>query len=127
MSQDAPLPQMTFGKAIAACLAKYATFDGRARRSEFWYFFLFFIVVSWVALGAGMALFDKETGPVLYYIVYFGLTLPGLAALVRRLHDTNRSGWWYWITLTVIGAIPLIIWLCMKGTPGDNNYGKRTT
>ena len=127
MSQDAPFPPMTFGKDIAACLAKYATFGGRARRSEYWYFVLFFTVVSYVALGAGMALFDTGIGLVLYYIVVLGLALPLTACLVRRLHDTNRSGWWYWIILTGIGAIPLFIWLCMKGTPGDNNYGKRTT
>ena len=128
MSQDAPFPPMTFGKAIAACLAKYATFGGRARRSEYWYFVLFFTVVSYVALGAGTALFDMGIGLVLYYyIVVLGLALPLTACLVRRLHDTNRSGWWYWIILTGIGAIPLFIWLCMKGTPGDNNYGKRTT
>ena len=127
MSQDAPFPPMTFGKAIAACLAKYATFGGRARRSEYWYFVLFFTVVSYVALGAGTALFDTGIGLVLYYIVVLGLALPLTACLVRRLHDTNRSGWWYWIALTGIGAIPLFIWLCTKGTPGDNNYGKRTT
>ncbi|GDX87670.1 DUF805 domain-containing protein [Gemmatimonadota bacterium] len=129
MSQDAPFPPMTFGEAIAACLAKYATFGGRARRSEYWYFVLATSVVSWVAfaLGAGMALFGEGTGLVLYYIVLLGLTLPTTAASVRRLHDTNRSGWWLFIYLTGIGAIPLFIWLCMKGTPGDNNYGKRTT
>ena len=118
---------MTFGEAIAACLAKYATFGGRARRSEYFYFGLATSVVSLVALGAGTALFDLESGLVLYYIVLFGLALPSTACLVRRLHDTNRSGWWYWIALTGIGAIPLFIWVCTKGTPGDNNYGKRTT
>jgi len=59
----------------------------------------------------------------LSYLANLGLFLPSLAVAVRRLHDTNRSGWWYLIAFTIIGIIPLIIWFATRGTIGDNQYG----
>jgi hypothetical protein len=77
-------------------------------------------IVSIFLFGAGSLV---QSG--LYWLCILGLALPGLAVTVRRLHDTNRSGWWYAIVLTIIGAIPLTIWFCEEGTQGDNKYGPR--
>lgn len=108
--------QMTFGKAIATCFAKYADFKGRASRPEFWWFYLFTVLLSW-----GSSLVDSSQA--LYMIVNLAVFLPVIAAGSRRLHDTNRSGWWQLIVLTVIGLIPLIIWLAGKGSDQENQYG----
>jgi uncharacterized membrane protein YhaH (DUF805 family) len=128
---------MTFMEAVKSCLNKYATFRGRASRSEFWYFWLFTFVVMIVAtiidgiLGTGFKMTDPTTGVeanvgygYVYLIAMLGLILPSLAAAVRRLHDTGRSGWWLFIALIpLVGAILLLVWYCTKGTTGDNEYG----
>jgi uncharacterized membrane protein YhaH (DUF805 family) len=108
--------QMTFGKSIATCFAKYFDFKGRASRPEFWWFYLFTILLSW-----GSMLVDSSQ--VLSMIVNLAVFFPVVAAGSRRLHDTNRSGWWQLIMLTVIGLIPLIIWWASKGSNQDNQYG----
>lgn len=107
---------MTFGKAIVTCLSKYADFEGRASRPEYWWFYLFTLLVSWGAL-----LMDPTE--ILYGMFSIAFLLPGLAAGARRLHDTNRSGWWQLIALTIIGLIPLIIWLASQGDDRENQYG----
>lgn len=112
----APSEQMTFGKSIATCFAKYVDFKGRASRPEFWWFYLFTILLSW-----GSILVDSSQ--VLSMIVNLAVFLPVIAAGSRRLHDTNRSGWWQLIMLTVIGIIPLVIWQASKGSDQDNQYG----
>ncbi len=113
---DTPSEQMTFGKAIATCFAKYVDFKGRASRPEFWWFYLFTILLSW----GSMLVDDSE---VLNMIVNLAVFLPVFAAGSRRLHDTNRSGWWQLIMLTVIGIIPVVIWWASKGSDQDNQYG----
>ena len=111
-----PSAQMTFGKAIATCFAKYVDFKGRASRPEFWWFYLFTILLGW-----GSMLVDSSQG--LSTIVNLAVFLPVFAAGSRRLHDTNRSGWWQLIMLTVIGIIPVVIWWASKGSDQDNQYG----
>jgi len=99
---------------------KYADFNGRARRSEYWYFVLFSAIFSIVA-----SVIDGLTGyPILATIYGLAAFIPGLAVAVRRLHDTGRSGWWYLLVFTIIGIIPLIIFFAMEGTPGPNEYGR---
>ena len=102
-------------------LKKYAVFDGRARRQEYWMFVLFNIIIS-IVLGILEAIV-----PVLrFLVILYGLALivPSLAVAVRRLHDTNRSGWWVLISLIpIIGAILLLVWLVMDSQPGENKYG----
>ena len=61
-------------------------------------------------------------GPI-YALVLLVFFLPSLSAQVRRLHDRNKSGWWYLLCFTIIGAIPLLVWLCQKGTTGENRFG----
>lgn len=115
---------MTFQAAIASGFQNYATFSGRAARSEYWYWSLFALLV-----GAGTAIVDKvffpglHTGP-LNSLASLVLFLPGLAVSLRRLHDLDRTGWWMLIMLTVIGIFLLLIWFCMRGTDGPNRYGQ---
>lgn len=112
---------MSFGEAISSGLSKYVTFSGRARRSEFWWFYLFFILV---VLAGVIVDAVAGTDPLFYGVTLLGLFLPYLAAAVRRLHDTGKSGWAYLIALIpLVGVIILIVWLVKDGTPGPNEYG----
>lgn len=106
---------MNFGDAIKVCFAKYVDFSGRAQRPEYWWFFLFCFLVS---LGLGIV---SNTVSLLFSL---GTLLPSLAAGARRLHDTNRSGWWQllWI-IPLIGWIVAIVFLVKEGDSGDNQYG----
>jgi uncharacterized membrane protein YhaH (DUF805 family) len=113
---------MDFGQAIKICLNKYATFTGRAQRSEYWYFFLFMVIVNIVASVLDSAIFGDV--PVLYLIATLALIVPSIAAGVRRLHDTDKSGWWLLLGLIpVVGAIVLIVFFCQRGTVGPNQFG----
>jgi uncharacterized membrane protein YhaH (DUF805 family) len=113
---------MDFGQAIKTCLNKYATFSGRATRSEYWYFFLFLMIVNIVASVLDSTIFGDM--PVLYLIATLVLLIPSIAAGVRRLHDTDKSGWWLLLGLIpVIGAIVLIVFFCQRGTVGTNQFG----
>lgn len=114
---------MDFVTAVKTCLGKYATFQGRASRSEYWFFALFTLIVSVIAgiIDAGMG---SEMG-VVSAVITVALLLPGIAVAVRRLHDTDRSGWWYLIMLIpLVGFILLLVWFCLKGTPGANRFGE---
>jgi uncharacterized membrane protein YhaH (DUF805 family) len=129
---------MTFMEAVRSGFSNYVTFSGRARRSEFWFWTLFAIIISVVAmLVDGMifpdlmtaqvtdagASFQSQGGPI-SLVVSLGLILPGLAMAVRRLHDTDRSGWWLLIGLIpLIGLIVLIVWYVTEGTKGPNRFG----
>jgi uncharacterized membrane protein YhaH (DUF805 family) len=107
-------------------LKKYAEFNGRARRKEYWMFFLFNLLI-----GIVLAIVDTMTGTVNQYGLgllsgLYGLAVlvPNIAVTVRRLHDTDRSGWWILIGLIpLIGAIVLLVFMLLDGTPGDNKYG----
>jgi uncharacterized membrane protein YhaH (DUF805 family) len=110
---------MSFVDAVKAVLTNYVGFTGRARRSEYWWFFLFNILVSIVA-----SIFDKAIGAaVLGTLTSLALLLPGIAVGIRRLHDTDRSGWWLLISLTIVGIIPLLVFLAQEGQAGANKYG----
>ncbi|HEY8353780.1 MAG TPA: DUF805 domain-containing protein [Methylophilaceae bacterium] len=106
---------MNFADAIKVCFNKYADFSGRARRSEFWWFFLFYFVGN-IVLGS--------ISSVLGLLFVLATIVPGLAVGARRLHDTNRSGWWQLIGLIpLIGFIVLIVLFAQEGQSGDNQYG----
>ncbi len=99
-------------------------FSGRATRSEYWYWVLFAVLVTIVAGILDNAIFPfKEPRPITA-VAGVVLFLPGLAVGVRRLHDTDRTGWWTLLALTGIGAVLLIIWFCFEGTPGANRFGR---
>ena len=100
---------MSFVDAIRSGFTQYVGFAGRARRSEFWYFYLFTILASIVASILQRALTNSQNG-IITAIVGLALVLPSLAVAVRRLYDTSRSGWWLFIVIIpVIGAIILIV------------------
>ncbi|MBO4311476.1 MAG: DUF805 domain-containing protein [Desulfovibrionaceae bacterium] len=120
---------MEFQESITACFKKYATFKGRATRAEYWWFELFCFLVSFI-LGLGEGLFSPPMGngtvaafadclSLLFFVVTF---LPHLAVGVRRLHDRDHTGWWLLIGLTIIGLIPLFIFMCLPSGP-VNKYG----
>ena len=110
---------MSFTEAVRTCLSKYTTFTGRARRPEYWWFVLFGIGIYIVA-----AILDAITKtPIFVIVAALALLLPSLAAAVRRLHDTSRSGWWYFISLVpLIGGIILLVFMASDSTPGPNQY-----
>jgi uncharacterized membrane protein YhaH (DUF805 family) len=108
-------------------LKKYAEFNGRARRKEYWFFFLISTVISII-----LAVIDSFTGTIseeaglglLSGIYALAVLIPGLSVTVRRLHDTDRSGWWILIGLIpIIGGIALLIFMVLDSTPGGNQYG----
>ena len=108
-------------------LQKYAVFEGRARRAEFWFFGLFNGIISIVLgiLGAMIAGGDTDH-PALFISNLYGLAvlLPSLAVSVRRLHDTGRSGWWLLIGLIpIVGAVVLLVFYVQDSDSGDNEYG----
>lgn len=114
---------MKFKDAIVSCFTKYATFAGRASRSEYWKWVLFNALVGFVAgLIDGTAFHGNQVEPV-GMITSLALMLPSIAVAARRLHDVDRSGWWMLIAFTIIGIIPLVYWYCKKGTDGDNRFG----
>ena len=136
---------MGFRAAIGSCFRKYVGFQGRAPRSEFWWWELFTFLLNFVisfifafaaaflisaSKGSGaqgqaqdIATMVNLVGTLAKLVISLGLFLPGLAVTIRRLHDTDHSGWWCLIPLTVIGIIPFFIWMCSRGTPGANRFG----
>lgn len=108
-------------------LQNYANFNGRARRSEYWYYTLMNIIIAIVAMILDKALginFDPLPYGPLYAFYGLAVFLPGLAVAVRRLHDVNKSGWFILIALIpIIGAIWLLVLFCTEGDKGQNQYG----
>jgi uncharacterized membrane protein YhaH (DUF805 family) len=123
---------MDFQQAIISCFRRYVDFHGRSMRSEFWYFYLLDFGIGIVLALLGNILVSMNGGlpsvgsgaiTVISDLVSLGLFLPGLAVFVRRMHDTNRSGYWYFLAFTIVGVIPLIIWAATEGTIGENRFG----
>lgn len=102
-------------------LKKYAVFDGRARRTEFWMFALFNFLIT-LALGIVEGFFGDSS--FLSGLYTLGVLLPSVGVGIRRLHDTGRSGWWLLITLIpILGTIVFIVFAVQEGEPGSNDYG----
>ena len=108
-------------------LKKYAVFSGRARRKEYWYFVLFNIIISivLVMIDGMTGSFSAEGGLGLLSGIYtLAVLIPSVAVSVRRLHDTNRSGWWLLISLVpLIGGLVLLVFLVFDSEPEENQYG----
>jgi uncharacterized membrane protein YhaH (DUF805 family) len=108
-------------------LKKYAVFSGRARRREYWLFFLFNVLISVVltVLDSVTGTYSAHIGVGLLSGIYtLAVLIPGIAVSVRRLHDTNRTGWWLLIGLVpLIGIIVLLIFMVQDSQQGDNQYG----
>lgn len=107
----------------------YANFEGRARRSEYWYYVLGNLVFTlglWLVTILSAVLFGLAGGLLMYILIIgWGVAniIPSLAAQVRRLHDTGKSGWWILIGFIPLGGIVLLIFYCTEGTRGENEYG----
>lgn len=135
---------MTFQEAVRACLSKYATFSGRASRSEYWWFYLFMsllyvglaIVITAIVAYVILLLDQGRASPKTVYVMmhgltflplplYLGLACPFLAAHVRRLHDVGRSGWWLLIFfIPFVGLLLLLYWSAQPSEPRANAYGE---
>src|SRR5450755_2625663 len=121
---------LTWGETVnwyLQALNKYTVFTGRSRRKEYWFFVLFNILVS-----MALAVVDYFTGTysasygmgLLGGLYALGVLLPAIAVTIRRLHDTDRSGWWILIVLVpIIGGIWLLVLMLFDSQPGDNKYG----
>ena len=113
------MPMVTAFKLVV--FERYAVFEGRAGRAEYWWFFLAnFLIGLVIQILAGVS----DALVILSVIYSLALLIPGLAVAVRRLHDTNKSGWWILIALVpLVGIIVLIVFLATDGDPGANQYG----
>jgi len=136
---------MGFGDAVRTCFQKYAKFEGRAARPEFWWFYLFAIIVSLVVMMPGYLLMiaggvntsDGQTPGALFWIgvvllivgslLQLALIIPQLSVGCRRLHDRGQSGWLQLLMLIPCGSLVLLVFWLMEGTPGDNAYGPQPT
>lgn len=101
------------GNAISACMSKYATFSGRASRSEYWFFYLFYIILYVVGMIAAASTGSQN----IVYLFILPVALPQWAAAVRRMHDTGHTGWF------ILVPIYNLVLLCSASTPGTNQYG----
>ena len=123
---------MSFGTALRAFWSNYRNFKGRARRSEYWFIQLFLVATNLAAAVIDLALMDGDVdrfianggGGIVGLIWILATIVPALAVLIRRLHDTNRSGWWALIGLVpIIGTIAILIFTVTDSTQGENRYG----
>lgn len=108
-------------------LKNYVEFSGRARRKEYWFFMLFNLIITVVLM-----IIDLQTGNyseqtelgLLSSIYMLAVLIPSIAVSIRRLHDTDRSGWWLLIAFVpFIGGIVMFVFTVLDSTPGDNQYG----
>ena len=117
---------MDFWQAVRSVFSKYATFAGRAPRSEFWYWILFATLA-----GTAAGIVDRAIDVLIGYdwgivagLWGLGTLAPQLSVAVRRLHDTDRRGWWLLLFfIPLVGGITLIVWFCFAGTRGYNRFG----
>ena len=128
---------MSFSNAVKAYFLKWNDFRTRSSRSEYWWATLFVALASYpiggvigAFLGAVFALAGFSESAMLVALliamlpVQFFIITASTCLVIRRLHDVDRSGWWYLIIFTIVGMIPLLIWYCTKGTEGENRFGK---
>lgn len=116
---------MGFAEAVKALYRNYAKFDGRASRSEYWWAFLYFLLI-YVALLIGASMETGSLGTLLTFIlslVILGTFIPMIAVAVRRLHDYDKSGWLYLVGLIPIVSLYILYLYVQPGTRGPNRYG----
>jgi uncharacterized membrane protein YhaH (DUF805 family) len=113
---------MSFSEAVRTTFfQKYANFQGRALRSEFWWFILALTIAGVIATVVDDLVLGRT---ILEPLLTLATIVPGLSGCARRLHDIDRSGWWQVIQIIpVIGTIVLIVWFVSRGTPGPNRFG----
>ena len=133
---------MSFTESVRTCISKVATFDGRATRSEFWWFYLFYVLIGIVLtlpgsfiMAAGAPTDGSSTVGAAFWIgllliiigalIQLAFIIPLLAVGSRRLHDRGQSGWLQLLLLVPCGNIVLLVFWVLQGTPGDNAYGPK--
>jgi uncharacterized membrane protein YhaH (DUF805 family) len=123
---------MGFGEAVRSFWSNYVNFKGRARRSEYWFISLFLFltnlavaIIDFVLLGSDVDRFIANGGGGIVGLIWiFATIIPALSVLARRLHDTNRSGWWMLIGFVpLVGGIVLIVFTVTDASTGHNKYG----
>ena len=121
------VPKPSFIEAVTTCFKKYATFSGRARRSEYWYFALFIVICQALLSAIGNAILgvpDDGGTNILQTIFNFAVLIPQISVFWRRMHDIGKKGTWFFLALIpVIGWIIILIWECKDSEPGENEYG----
>jgi uncharacterized membrane protein YhaH (DUF805 family) len=114
---------MGIQEAVSTCFAKYVGFEGRAARPEYWWWVLFVVVAGVILQGLGSFVLGSSAG-LLGGLFCLATFLPGLAVSVRRLHDTDRSGWWLLIAfIPLVGSLVLLYFMVQPGTNGPNQFG----
>jgi uncharacterized membrane protein YhaH (DUF805 family) len=121
---------MGFGDAVRTCWKKYGDFDGRAARSEFWWWVVFVALVQFTAaivLTIFLIIFQNVgflqwLSVLIFMVIVLAFLLPSIAVSVRRLHDRDLSGWLYLLSFVPFGGLVLFIFYVMPGTPGPNRY-----
>ena len=117
---------MNFSEAIGAGFRNYFKFTGRASRSEYWWFYLFTVIGTVIAIlvdraiTPGYSAYDIGSAEFLWHLI---IIIPSLSVSVRRLHDVNRSGWWSLLALTGFGVLVLVYWAVKPGGPDMNAHG----
>lgn len=123
---------MNFTAAIRSFWSRFADFKGRSRRSEYWYVQVFLVVTNLAVAGIDLALMDGDVdrfianggGGIVGLIWIFATIVPALAVLIRRLHDTGKTGWWALVGfIPLVGAIVLLVFTVTDSSPGENKYG----
>jgi len=118
-----PNPLVSYWKKVV--LENYTNFTGRARRAEFWWYFLANLIITIVLniIDAGLG-WGGGFGGILSGIYGLAVLLPGIAVGIRRLHDADKSGWWLLLVfIPIVGIIVLIVFWATDGTRGANQYG----
>jgi len=133
-SAGRPAHMMGFSDAVRnALMNNYVNFNGRASRSEYWWFFLFTMILQFIALPIdivvlGYDMMDPGAIQIVGTIAGLALFLPSLCVLVRRLHDLGKSGWWFLIALIpFLGIIVLLVFMVTEGEQLPNQYGEVPT
>jgi len=123
---------MSFGQAVKSFWSHYATFKGRARRSEYWFIQLFLVLTNLAVAAIDLALMDGDVdrfianggGGIVGLVWILATIVPALAVLVRRLHDTDKSGWWALIGfIPLVGGIVLLVFTLLDSDAGKNRFG----
>jgi len=135
-----------FGEAVKRAFAGWSDYSSRATVAEYWWFVLFEMIIAiplyilfFIAIGSSLTATTDENGVanitstglsglgivlmIVIFVVYLLFFVVGLALAVRRLHDTDKSGWWYLVAFVPFGSIVLLIFFIMGGTPGPNRWG----
>jgi uncharacterized membrane protein YhaH (DUF805 family) len=115
---------MNFGQAIASGFKNYIVFEGRACRSAYWFWALFVILASIATRILDQVLFAGGDVGILSLLFGLATFLPGLAVGIRRLHDIDKSGWWFLLVfIPLVGVIIILVWAATKGTEASNRFG----